>query len=56
MADEPQNIVLVMLRDIRAQQDGHPAYLQRMEARSGDIEKHLYDYKIVRGRPGRGRP
>jgi hypothetical protein len=54
MADQPQNIVLVMLRDIRAKQDGHPAYLQRMEACSGDVEKHLYD--IVRGRPGRGRP
>jgi hypothetical protein len=45
-----------MLRDIRAKQDGHPANLQRMEARSGNVEKHLYDYKIVRGKPGRGRP
>jgi hypothetical protein len=56
MAGQPQNIVLVMLRDIRAKQDGHPAYLQRMEARSGDVEKHLYDYKIAGRRPGRGRP
>ena len=50
MADQPQNIVLVMLRDIRAKQDGHPAYLQRMEARSGDVEKHLYDKSYEAGR------
>jgi hypothetical protein len=57
MADEPGNIVLLTLRDIRAKQDEHSACFQRIEARLGDVEKQLYDYKkIVRGRPGRGRP
>jgi hypothetical protein len=49
MADEPQSIVLVMLRDIRAKQDEHSAHFQQIEARLGEVEKQLDDYrKIVR--------
>jgi hypothetical protein len=47
MPDEPQNIVLVMLRDIRAKQDEHSAHFEQIEARLGDVEKQLDDYKKI---------
>jgi hypothetical protein len=47
MPDEPQSIVLVMLRDIRAKQDEHSAHFERIEARLGDVEKQLDDYKKI---------
>jgi hypothetical protein len=43
MADEPQNVVLVMLRDIRAKQDEHSTHFVQIEARLGDVEKQLDD-------------
>jgi hypothetical protein len=47
MADEPENIVLVMLRDIRAKLDEHSTHFERMEARLGDVEKQLDDHKTI---------
>jgi tRNA/tmRNA/rRNA uracil-C5-methylase (TrmA/RlmC/RlmD family) len=47
MADEPDNLVLVMLRDIRAKQNEHSANFERIEKRLGDIEKQLDDYKKI---------
>jgi hypothetical protein len=47
MADEPENIVLVMLRDIRAKQDEHSAHFVQIEARLGSVEKQLDDYKKI---------
>jgi len=47
MADEPQNMVFVMLRDIRAKQDEHSAHFAQIEARLGDVEKQLDDYKKI---------
>ena len=47
MADEPENLILVMLRDIRAKQDEHSAHFEQVEARLGDVEKQLDDYKKV---------
>jgi hypothetical protein len=49
MADEPQNIVLVMLRDIRAKQDEHSAHFEQIEARLGSVEKQLNDCKRIVG-------
>ena len=47
MADEPENIVLVMLRDIRAKQDEHSAHFEQIEARLGSVERQLDDYKKI---------
>jgi hypothetical protein len=47
MADEPDNLVLVMLREIRAKQDEHSAHFEQIEARLGDVEKQLDDYKKI---------
>jgi hypothetical protein len=47
MPDERQSIVLCMLRDIRAKQDERSAHFGRIEARLGDVEKQLNDYKKV---------
>ena len=47
MADEPQNMVVVMLRDIRAKQDEHSAHFEQIEARLDDVEKQLDDYKKI---------
>jgi hypothetical protein len=47
MADEPDNLVLVMLRDIRATQNEHSAHFGQIEARLTDIEKQLDDYKKI---------
>ena len=47
MPDEPQSIVLVMLRDIRAKQDEHSAHFEQIEARLGDVEKQLDNYKKI---------
>jgi hypothetical protein len=52
MADEPQNMVLVMLRDIRAKQDEHSAHFEQIEARLDDVEKQLDDYKKIEIRRG----
>ena len=41
MADEPDNIVLVMLREIRAKQDEHSERFDRLEARMQHIEKQF---------------
>jgi hypothetical protein len=56
MTDEPQSIVLVMLRDISAKQDEHSAHFEQVEARLGQVEMQLDEYKkIARSRPDRGR-
>jgi hypothetical protein len=47
MPDERQSIVLGMLRDIRAKQDEHSAHFEQIEARLGDVEKQLDDYKKI---------
>ena len=47
MPDEPRNIVLVMLRDIRAQQDEHSAHFEQIEAPWGDVERQLEDYMKI---------
>jgi dGTP triphosphohydrolase len=47
MTEEPQSIVLVMLRDIRAKQDEHSTHFEQIEARLGDVEKQLDDYKKI---------
>jgi hypothetical protein len=47
MADEPQNMVLVMLRDIRAKQDEHSTHFEQIEASLDDVEKQLDDYKKI---------
>jgi tetrahydromethanopterin S-methyltransferase subunit G len=47
MADEPQNMVLVMLRDIRAKQDEHSTHFEQIETRLDDVEKQLEDYKKI---------
>ncbi len=47
MADEPDNIVLVMLRDIRAKQNEHSTHFEQIETRLTDIEKQLDDYKKI---------
>ena len=39
MADEPRNIVLLMLRDIRAKQDEHSARFAQIETHLDDVEK-----------------
>ena len=45
MADEPDNLVLVMLRDIRAKQDEHSIHFEQIESRLTDVGKQLGDYK-----------
>ena len=53
MAEEPGNLILVMLRDIRAKQDEHSTHFEQIESRLADVEKQLDDYKkIVRYTPG----
>jgi hypothetical protein len=47
MTDEPDNLVLVMLRDIRTKQDEHSARFERIEGRLVGIEKQLDDYKKI---------
>jgi hypothetical protein len=47
MADEPQSIVLIMLRDIRARQDEHSVHFAQIESRLGDVEKQLDDCKKI---------
>jgi hypothetical protein len=47
MADEPDNLVLVMLRDIRAKQDEHSIHFEQIESRLTDVEKQLGDYKKI---------
>jgi hypothetical protein len=52
MADEPDNIIPVMLADIRTT-DGCSRYFDEIEMRPTDIEKQLDDgKKIVRYSPG----
>ena len=47
MADEPDNLVLVMLRDIRAKQDEHSIHFEQIESRPTDVGKQLGDYKKI---------
>jgi chromosome segregation ATPase len=47
MADEADNLVVVMLRDIRAKQNEHSKQFEHIEARLTDIEKQLDDYKRI---------
>jgi hypothetical protein len=52
MADEPDNIIPVMLAGIRTP-DGRSRYIDESEMRPSDIEKRLDDgNKIVRYSPG----
>jgi hypothetical protein len=49
MADEPENITLVILRDIRAKQDEHTGRFERLETQMRHVEKQLEDLtKVVR--------
>jgi len=41
MADEPDNITLVMLREIRAKQDEHSLRFDRVDGRLEHVEKQL---------------
>ena len=41
IADEPDNITLVMLREIRAKQDEHSQHFERVEGRLEHVEKQL---------------
>ena len=43
MAEEPENVVEALLREIRATQLEHSANLEALEARSQRIEKQLED-------------
>ena len=45
MADEPDNLVLVMLREICAKQNEHSTPFEHAETRLTDIEKQLDDYR-----------
>jgi hypothetical protein len=47
MADEPDNLVLAMLRDIRAKQNEHSIHFQQIESQLTDVEKQLDDYKKI---------
>jgi hypothetical protein len=47
MADEPDNLLLVMLRDIRAKQSEHSAHFEQIEVRLTGIEMQLDDYKKI---------
>ncbi len=47
MADEPDNIILVMLREIRAKQDEHSQRFDRVEGRLEHVEKQLADMAKV---------
>jgi hypothetical protein len=49
MADEPGNLVLVMLRDIRAKQDEHSTYFESIEKRLHNIQSQLDDHKCIVG-------
>jgi hypothetical protein len=61
MADEPDNLVLVMLREMRGEirelSDGVGKLEGAFELRMGRVETRLDDFeKIVRSSPDRGRP
>jgi hypothetical protein len=47
MAGDPNNVVLVMLREIRAQQDEHSDRFERVEGRLQHMEKQLDDLSKV---------
>jgi hypothetical protein len=47
MAEEPDNMVLVILRDIRAKQDEHSAKLEAVETRVRHIEKQVEDLHMA---------
>jgi hypothetical protein len=47
MAEEPENIVLVLLRDIRGKQEESFAKLEAVEARVRHVESQLDDPKIA---------
>ena len=47
MADGPQNMVLVMLRDLRAKQDEHAAAFAQIEMRLDDVEKQPDVYRRI---------
>jgi hypothetical protein len=49
MADEPNNIVHVMLRDIRAKQDEHSSQFERLSGRIDRLDKQFGEQsKIMR--------
>jgi hypothetical protein len=51
MTDEPENLVLLMLREIRSKQDEHSSRLDHIDTRLASIDRQLDDYKkIVRTR------
>ena len=47
MAREPENIIHVLLRDIRAKQDEHSAKLETVEARVRHVEKQVEDLHMA---------
>ena len=47
MSEEPDNIVLPHLRDIRAKQDEHSGQFERLGARLDRVEKQLSDLQKV---------
>ena len=44
MAEDPENLMLVMLREIRAKQDEHTDRLERVETRLQHLEKQFDDF------------
>jgi len=47
MTDEPENLVLLMLREIRAKQDEHSSRLDHIDTRLASLDKQLDDYKKI---------
>lgn len=45
MADEPDDLVIVMLRNIRTRQDERLTRFEQIESRLTDVEKQRDDYK-----------
>jgi hypothetical protein len=47
MADEPENLVLVQLREIRATQAEHSARFDRVDARFDQLDKRFDDFHLL---------
>ncbi len=56
MAREPENMVLVVLREIREKQDEHSDRFDRLETRMRHVERQLDDLSKVVCRHGRACP
>jgi hypothetical protein len=49
MANEPENLVLIQLREIRATQAEHSAQFARIDERFGEIDKRLDEMRLLLG-------